>query len=165
MKKKYSSSKNEIIQSQYSVIKEVSANILRANDDLHFLDDLTQEVCLILLTQREEVIVMIYENGHFKFFISRIITNLVRSSTSPFHKKYRQKALILPIIEGDYDPLADKVWADINHLLTSKERELINYRFVYNLKVSEIAYINSVSTRQIYKNLEKINKYLRKKYK
>jgi len=165
MKKKYSFSKNEIIQSQYSAIKEIASNVLRTNNDLHFLNDLTQEVCLILLTQEYESIITIYENGHFKFYVSRIITNQVLSSSSPFHKKYRQKILNLPIIEDDYNPLADQVWLEINDYLTKKERDLVNLRFVCNLKVSEIATIKGVSNRQIYKSLEKINKYLKNKYK
>lgn len=165
MKKKYSFSKNEIIQSQYYAIKEIASNVLRTNNDLHFLNDLTQEVCLILLTQEDESIITIYENGHFKFYVSRIITNQVLSSSSPFHKKYRQKILNLPIIEEDYNPLADQVWLDIKYHLTKKERDLVNLRFVCNLKVSEIATIKGVSNRQIYKSLEKINKYLKNKYK
>tara|TARA_R110000782_G_scaffold110184_2_gene199351 strand:+ start:84 stop:581 length:498 start_codon:yes stop_codon:yes gene_type:complete len=165
MKKKYSLSKNDIIQSQYSVIKEIAANILRANNDLHFLNDLTQEVCLILLTQKDEFIITIYNNGHFKFYVSRIITNQVLSFNSPFHKQYRQKILTLPIIEDEYNPLADQVWVNIKHLLTKKERDLVNLRFVYNLKVSEIASIRGVSNRQIYKSLQKINKYLKNKHK
>mgnify|MGYP003116440161 FL=1 len=165
MTKKYSFSKNEIIQSQYSTIKEIASNVLRTNNDLHFLNDLTQEVCLILLTQEDESIITIYENGHFKFYVSRIITNQVLSSSSPFHKKYRQKILNFPIIEEDYNPLADQVWLDIKYHLTKKERDLVNLRFVCNFKVSEIATIKGVSNRQIYKSLEKINKYLKNKYK
>jgi len=165
MKKKFSFSKNEIIQSQYPIIKEIAANILRVNTDLHFLDDLTQDVCLILLTQEEKFIVEVYENGHFKFYVSRVISNQVLSSTSPFHKKYRQKILAFPIIEKEYDHLIDKIWIDIHHSLTKKERDLVDLRFVRNLKASEIAIIKGVSVRQIYKNLDKINKYLKNKYK
>ena len=49
MTKKYFSSKEELIGSEYNNIKEIAFNILRSNTDLHFLDDLVQEICLILL--------------------------------------------------------------------------------------------------------------------
>jgi len=165
MTKKSFLCKEQIVESQYNVIREIAINVLRTNNDLHLLNDLVQEVCLILLTQRNESITTIYEQGHFKFYVARIITNQVLSSTSPFHKRYRQKILDLPIIEEEYNPLADKIWVDIHHFLTRKERDLVNLRYVYKLKIKEIAKIKGVSTRQIYKSLSRVKKYLRKKYK
>ena len=165
MTKKYFSCKEQIVNDQYGVIREIAINVLRTNNDLHFLDDLVQEICIILLTQENESIMTIYEQGDFKFYVARIITNQVLSSSSPFHKKYRQRILNLPIIDEEYNPLADKIWVDIHHLLTKRERDLVNLRFVYNLKVSEIASIRGVSSRQIYKSLQKINKYLKNKHK
>tara|TARA_B100001093_G_C26594876_1_gene913213 strand:- start:203 stop:700 length:498 start_codon:yes stop_codon:yes gene_type:complete len=165
MTKKYFLSKNEIVEKEYNSIVEICTNVLRSNKDLHFRDDLVQEVCLILLTQNNESIQTIYEQGHFKFYIARIITNQVFSSTSPFHKKYRQQIPFVDIDEQEYNPLADKIWIDIHHLLTKKEREIIELRYVYNFKVSEIANIKMVSTRQVYKYLQRIVGYLKKKYK
>ena len=156
MTKKYFSCKEQIVNDQYDVIREIAINVLRTNNDLHFLDDLVQEICVILLTQENESIMTIYEQGHFKFYVARIITNQVLSSSSPFHKKYRQKILDLPIIDEEYNPLADIIWVDIHHLLTKKQRELVNLRFVYKLKVREIAQIKGVSTRLVYKRLDKI---------
>ena len=165
MTKKYFSCKEQIVNDQYGVIREIAINVLRTNNDLHFLDDLVQEICVILLTQENESIMTIYEQGDFKFYVARIITNQVLSSSSPFHRKYRQKILDLPIIDEEYNPLADKIWVDLHHLLTKKEKELVNLRFVYKLKVREIAQIKGVSTRLVYKRLDKIKKYLQKKYK
>ena len=165
MTKKYFLSKNEILEKEYNSIKEICTNVLRTNTDLHLLDDLTQEVCLILLSQENESIQTIYEQGYFKFYVARIITNQVLSNTSPFHKKYRQRIPFIDIDDTEYNMLADKIWIDIHHLLTKKERDIVELRFLYNLKVSVIAKIKGVSTRQIYKHLEKIRKYLKKKYK
>ena len=91
MTKKYFSCKEQIVNDQYGVIREIAINVLRTNNDLHFLDDLVQEICIILLTQENESIMTIYEQGDFKFYVARIITNQVLSSSSPFHKKYRQR--------------------------------------------------------------------------
>ena len=165
MTKKYFLSKNEIISKEYNSIKEICINVLRTNNNLHLLDDLVQEVCLILLNQSDESIQTIYERGHFKFYIARIITNQVFSSTSPFHKKYRSQIPFVEINDEEYDDTADMIWADIHHLLTKKEREIIELRYVFGFKVIEIAKIKKVSSRQIYKYLQRITGYLRKKYK
>ena len=166
MTKKYFLSKNEIVEKEYNSIREICTNVLRSNKDLNLLDDLVQEVCLIILTQSDESVQTIHERGHFKFYIARIITNQVFSSTSPFHKKYRQQIPFIDIDDTEeYNPLADKVWIDIHHLLTKKEREIIELRYVYSLKVTEIAKIKKVSTRQVYKYLQRITGNLKKRYK
>ena len=162
MTKRYFSSKEELIGSEYNNIKDIAFNILRSNNDLHFLDDLVQEVCLILLTQHKESILTIHEQGYFNFYVARIVANQVLSSTSPFHKKYRVKLPKIDLTEEDYNPLADKIWLDVRHLLTKKQRAIVNLRYVYCLRVVEIASIIGVSSRKLYKDLEKINKILKK---
>lgn len=162
MTKKYFLSKNEILEKEYNSIKEICTNVLRTNNDLYLLNDLVQEVCLILLTQEDESIQTIYERGYFKFYVARIITNQVFSNTSPFHKKYRQRIPYIDIDDIEYNILADKIWDDTNHLLTKKERDIVQLRFVYNLRVTDIAKIKGVSTRQIYKYIERIKKHLKK---
>jgi len=59
----------------------------------------------------------------------------------------------------------DKIWVDIHHLLTKKERDIVYLRYVYNLKPTEISSIKGISTRQVYKYLERIRGFLKKKYK
>lgn len=163
MTKKYFSSKQEIISHEYHTIKEIASNVLRKNEDVYFLDDLTQEVCLILLNQDDESIMTIHEQGYFKFYVARIITNQVLSTTSPFHKKYRLKVPYIDFVEEDYNPLADKIWLDAKKYLTKKQKKIVNMRYVYGLKIDKIAQIQGVSKRQIYKDLDNINNILRKK--
>tara|TARA_R100000908_G_C3754156_1_gene148486 strand:- start:1599 stop:2096 length:498 start_codon:yes stop_codon:yes gene_type:complete len=165
MTRKYFLSKNEIVEKEYNSIIEICTNVLRSNKNLYLVDDLVQEVCLILLNQNDESVQTIYEQGYFKFYIARIITNQVFSSTSPFHKKYRGQIPFVEINDEEYNYTADMIWADIHHLLTKKEREIVELRYVFGFKVTEIAKIKKVSSRQIYKYLQRITGYLRKKYK
>ena len=165
MTKKYFSSKQELIGSEYNNIRDIAFNILKTNNELHFIDDLVQEVCIILLEQNKESIMTIYEQGHFNFYVARVIANQVLSSTSPFHKKYRLKLPKIDLTEEEYNPLADKIWLDAKHLLTKKQKAIINLKYVYCLKVTEIASIIGVSTRKIYKDLQVINKILKKNIK
>ena len=162
MTKKYFSSKESLIASEYNNIKDIAFNILKSNNDLHFLDDLVQDVCVILLTQNKESIMTIHEQGHFNFYVARIIANQVLSSTSPFHKKYRLKLPKVDLSEEDYNNKIDKLWDDVNHLLSNKQRLIVNLRYVYCLKPENIGTILSVSKRQIYKDLKKIHNILEK---
>jgi len=165
MTKKSFLSKHEIINQEFNSIREIVSNVLRSNNDLQFVDDLTQEVCLILLSQEKESIMTIYEQGYFKFYVARIVTNQVLSNTSPFHKKYRQRVPEIDLTTEDYNPLADRVWVDIHHLLTKKERDIVYLRYMYGLKPSQISEAKGISTRQVYKHLQRIRGYLKKKYK
>tara|TARA_R100000655_G_scaffold110035_1_gene167116 strand:- start:229 stop:729 length:501 start_codon:yes stop_codon:yes gene_type:complete len=162
MIKKYFSSKESLIASEYDNIKDIAFNILRSNNDLHFLDDLVQDVCVILLTQNKESIMTIHEQGHFNFYVARILANQVLSSTSPFHKKYRLKLPKIDLTEEDYNNTADKFWYDVHHLLSDKHRLIVNLRYVYCLKAEQIGTILAVSKRQIYKDLKKIHNILEK---
>tara|TARA_R100000329_G_scaffold87160_1_gene73406 strand:- start:2923 stop:3423 length:501 start_codon:yes stop_codon:yes gene_type:complete len=162
MTKKYFSSKESLIASEYNNIKDIAFNILKSNNDLHFLDDLVQDVCVILLTQNKESIMTIHEQGHFNFYVARIIANQVLSSTSPFHKRYRLKLPKVDLSEEDYNNKIDKLWDDVNHLLSNKQRLIVNLRYVYCLKPENIGTILSVSKRQIYKDLKKIHNILEK---
>ena len=165
MTKKSFLSKNEILEQEYNSIREIVSNVLRSNNDSQFVDDLTQEVCLILLSQEDESIMTIYEQGYFKFYVARIVTNQALSVTSPFYKKYKYRIPDIDLTTEDYNPLMDKIWIDIHHFLTKKERDIVYLRYVYNLKPSEISSIKGISTRQVYKYLERIRGFLKKKYK
>ena len=165
MTKKSFLSKNEILEQEFNSIREIVANVLRSNNDSQFVDDLTQGVCLILLSQEDESIMTIYEQGYFKFYVARIVTNQALSNTSPFYKKYKHRIPDIDLTTEDYNPLMDKIWVDIHHLLTKKERDIVYLRYVYNLKPTEISSIKGISTRQVYKYLERIRGFLKKKYK
>ena len=164
MTKKYSLSKNEILSQEYGTIRNICANVLRSNNDLHLLDDLIQEVCLILLKQDNESIQTIYEQGYFSYYVARVITNQVLSSTSPFHKKYRLRTPYFDSEQEEYNPLTDEIWLNKYKYLTKKQRKIVNLRFVYGLKVTEIAAMQCVTPRQIYKDLDRINKILKKNF-
>ena len=153
MKKTYSLSKNEIISNQYGLVKEICSCVLVRNNETHLIDDLTQEICLILLSQDDITIQSLHETNQLRYFIARIITNQVLSTTSPFHKKYRLQKLKTPIIYDDYNPLADVMWREALIL----DDNIIVLRFEYGLKIREIAKINGITPRYVH---YQINKYL-----
>lgn len=58
-------------------------------------DDLAQEVYLILCEYDEEKINDMVKNNQIRFFISRIITNQMFSSTSTFYRTFRQPSILM----------------------------------------------------------------------
>lgn len=156
--KKYSLSKNEIIVEEQSTIKDICASVLANNKDLHLIDDLVQDVSLILLSQMEETIQSLYETNQFRFFVARIVTNQVLSNTSPFHNTYRLREPKTAFIYDDYDKLPDELWVNMLKI----DDNIAYLRFEYGLKIKEIATINGVSTRYVYKKLAECLKNIKK---
>ena len=151
MTKRYTLSKNQIIAQEQDIIKEICASVLSNNKDLHLLSDLCQDVNVILLTQLEETIQSLYETNQLRYFVARVVTNQVLSTSSPFHKTYRLKAPLKSLTEDDYDDRPDDFWAKIPKLNSELAQNLIYLRFDYSLKMDEIAMIQGISTRYVYK--------------
>ena len=66
-------------EDEYTIIQEICRNVCKDPD---LVDDLTQEVSLIWFQQDEDKKDAI--RSYFKFWISRVVTNQYKSSTSPF---------------------------------------------------------------------------------
>ena len=156
--KKYSLSKNEIIVQEQGIIRDICASVLANNKDLHLIDDLIQDVSLILLSQMEETIQSLYETNQLRYFVARIVTNQVLSTTSPFHNTYRLREPKTPFISDNYDKLPDELWDNLLKI----DDNIPYLRFEYGLKIQEIATINGVSTRYVYKKLAKYLKNIKK---
>jgi len=164
MTKKYSLSKNEIIVEEMSTIREVCANILSANMDLHLIDDLVQDVTLILLSQNEITIQSLHETNQFCFYVARIVTNQVLSTTSPFHKTYRLRLPKNGLKQDDYEPLADEIWVKAMNLPDDRAKSIVHLRYEYGLKIHEIAKIHKISTRYVHGIIASVHSYLEKNH-
>tara|TARA_R110002073_G_scaffold56760_3_gene144185 strand:+ start:899 stop:1390 length:492 start_codon:yes stop_codon:yes gene_type:complete len=156
--KKYSLSKNEIIAQEQVTIRDICISVLANNKDLHLIDDLVQDINLILLSQMEEIIQSLYETNQLRYFVARIVTNQVLSTSSPFHNTYRLREPKDSIISYDYDKLPDELWENLLKI----DDNIPYLRFEYGLKIKEIATINGVSTRYVYKKLAKHLKNIEK---
>lgn len=76
--------KNEIIE-QWAKDKVVEDIAKHYNAEC--LDDLCQMIYLDLLQKDDSIIQELNDNGQYKFFISRMISNQVKSYNSPFYRK------------------------------------------------------------------------------
>lgn len=59
----------------------------------HLRDDLKQELFVILCEMPDSKIEALHTNNQLRYYVTRIVLNMIASSTSPFHKKYRQFTL------------------------------------------------------------------------
>jgi RNA polymerase sigma factor (sigma-70 family) len=162
MKKKYSLSKNEIIELEQATIKEICSNVLISNNDSHLIDDLVQDVSLILLNQSEETIQTLFETSSFSFYVARVVTNQVLSNTSPFHSTYRLREAVSILNREEYDFRLDEVWYKAMNLTNDMAKTIVYLRFEYGLKIKEIAILKGVSPRYVHKVLSKTYETLKK---
>lgn len=164
MTKRYSLSKNEIVAQEQGIIRDICASVLSNNRDLHLLDDLVQDINVILLTQLEETIQSLYETNQLRYFVARVVTNQVLSTSSPFHKTYRLRDTLKCVTEDDYDELADKIWKKVVKSDNMMLREVVVLRYEYSFKIREIALIQGISTRYVHRILANALKELRKNH-
>lgn len=108
--------RNEIIANLFTG-KNFNECLSKMEPD-HLREDLKQEVILIICELPIEKIHQLYNDKVLEFYTVRVILNLIKSSTSQFHKKYRQ-------FKKEY---AESYVPDKNfkngHELTKKEKDL-----------------------------------------
>ena len=55
-----------------------------------YLKDLCQDIYIELLNKDKDLIIGLYERNEIEYYIRKIITNNVNSTTSPFYKNYEK---------------------------------------------------------------------------
>lgn len=82
--------KNEIVEklAKDCVVEVIVKNYCGKLDN--DLQDLCQDIYLDLLLKDEKLVVNLYNLGHIKFFITKMVRNNVFSGTSPFYTKYKK---------------------------------------------------------------------------
>jgi hypothetical protein len=79
--------KNKIL-AEYWTLKEVNDAFAKMHpEELQY--DLKAEVFLVLCEMNEEKLIGMYERNELKFYIVRIMLNMIKSDRSNFYKSYR----------------------------------------------------------------------------
>ena len=79
--------KNKII-AEYWTLKEVNDAFAKMHpEELQY--DLKAEVFLVLCEMNEDKLIGMYERNELKFYIVRIMLNMIKSDRSNFYKSYR----------------------------------------------------------------------------
>ena len=89
--------KNEIL-AQYWTSKEVNDAFAKMQpEELQY--DLKAEVFLVLCEMNEDKLVGLFERNELKFYIVRIMLNMIKSDRSTFYKNYRNYS---EFVDQDY---------------------------------------------------------------
>ena len=89
--------KNEILE-QYWTLKEVNDAFAKMQpEELQY--DLKAEVFLVLCEMNEDKLVGLFERNELKFYIVRIMLNMIKSDRSTFYKNYRNYS---EFVDQDY---------------------------------------------------------------
>lgn len=149
-------------EDEYTIIQEICRNVCKDPD---LVDDLTQEVSLIWFQQDEDKKDAI--RSYFKFWISRVVTNQYKSSTSPFHTKYRKGFFVDYEDQGyeepDYDLEQVQEWSvdqAIDELFPS-DRVLIELYYKKGYTITQIAKEKDIDRSWVSLQLKRIRGLIR----
>lgn len=108
--------KNAVIawMARNRVVEEMIHNTAKGSENPAY-DDLAQMIYLSLLEKDDEKIKAMYEKGELRWFIARMVTNNMRSTTSPFWYRYRKPTL--------YQPIEDIITDEMNDEYAAGDRE------------------------------------------
>lgn len=70
--------------------KVIEKLVKRHNFSSPYCKDLCQDLYIELLNKDEKLIVGLYERNEIEYYIRKMITNNINSSTSPFYKNYEK---------------------------------------------------------------------------
>lgn len=65
-------------------------DLIQKMNPAHLRDDLKQELFVILCSKSESIITSLYQKSQLRYYVTRVVLNMIQSSSSPFHKMYRQ---------------------------------------------------------------------------
>lgn len=130
--------KNKIL-AEYWTLKEVNDAFAKMHpEELQY--DLKAEVFLVLCEMNEEKLIGLYERNELKFYIVRIMLNMIKSDRSTFYKNYRNYT---EFIDPDYvkndgkDPSFNNYWKYVD-FIEKKDRKTF-----YKKKSNNTEYIDT----------------------
>ena len=163
---------SERLAKHYSELYEIALKITKGND----LDaqDLTQEVYIIMLEYNQEKLQTIYDNGHLKFWVARVMLNQYLRSSSPFKKKHHTYLKDENAIVGDL--MHDNSESDISDKIVLEQRlELVNgimndlhfydktlFKVYYETdhSIRSLAEATGISTTSIFHTIKNVRNYI-----
>lgn len=151
-----------ITNKEYEIIQQVCRNVCRDKD---LVDDLIQEIALIWIQQEEDKKEGIRK--YFRFWITRVVTNQYKSTTSPFWTKYRkgffvdyqEEKHVLPDedLEGESEWSIEKAMGE----LFPSDKILLELYYEKGLTITEIAAQRDIDRSWISIQLKRIRGLLR----
>lgn len=128
-------------------------------------DDLKGELFLILAELPDEKLIGLYQAKQLRFYVVRVMLNLVRSTDKKFYTKYRN------FVEYEEREIADESQADPTEFISKYfeglywyEKELLRlYTFEFNRNARQLSRATGIPYMSIIRTLNKTKQDLKSK--
>ena len=70
------------------LVEDIIYNLTGNDEDIK---DCIQDIYLDLLGKSNELLQLLYDTGKMRYYLTRIITNNIYSSTSPYYHRYKKR--------------------------------------------------------------------------
>ena len=156
--------KNKIL-AEYWTLKEVNDAFAKMHpEELQY--DLKAEVFLILCEMNEEKLIGMYERNELKFYIVRIMLNMIKSDRSNFYKSYRNYTEYVDndtIAEVNFDKLdlVDKLEKNLEGLHWYNKEILKLYAIDFKKNAKELSRKTGIPYMSIVRTINKTKKQMK----
>jgi hypothetical protein len=128
-------------------------------------DDLKAEVFLILCEMPETKLIDLYDKKQLRFYLVRIMLNLIQSTDKKFYQKYRNFTELVGYEKKDeeYNEEIINVNEHIENLYWYKQEIFRLYTFEFNKNARELSKNTGIHYMSIIRTLNQIKQELKKK--
>lgn len=143
---------------------EVNNAFSRMNP-IELQDDLKSEVFLILCEMPEAKLIDLYDKKQLRFYLVRIMLNLIQSTDKKFYQKYRNFTELVGYEKKDEEYNEDiiNVNEHIENLYWYKQEIFRLYTFEFNKNARELSKNTGIHYMSIIRTLNQIKQELKKK--
>jgi hypothetical protein len=156
--------KNKIL-AEYWTLKEVNDAFAKMHpEELQY--DLKAEVFLVLCEMNEEKLIGMYERNELKFYIVRVMLNMIKSDRSNFYKSYRNYTEYVnndteAIVDFDKLDLVDKLEKNLEGLHWYNKEILKLYAIDFKKNAKELSRKTGIPYMSIVRTINKTKKQMK----
>lgn len=155
--------RNEILI-EFWQSKEVNAAFKKMHP-VELQEDLKSEVFLILAELPEIKLIDLYDKKQLRFYVVRIMLNLVQNNKTPFYKKYRNfvEYSAKEVIEIVQEDITNKIVESFDELHWYKKELMRLYVHEFNHNAKELSRSTKIPYMSIIRTLNIIKQELKTK--
>lgn len=156
--------KNKIL-AEYWTLKEVNDAFAKMHpEELQY--DLKAEVFLVLCEMNEDKLIGMYERNELKFYIVRVMLNMIKSDRSNFYKSYRNYTEYVDndtevIVDFDKLDLVDKLEKNLEGLHWYNKEILKLYAIDFKKNAKELSRKTGIPYMSIVRTINKTKKQMK----
>ena len=155
--------RNEILI-EFWQSKEVNAAFKKMHP-VELQEDLKSEVFLILAELPHDKLIDLYEKKQLRFYVVRIMLNLVQNNKTPFYKKFRNfvEFTAKEVVEVEQNDITSKIVDSFDDLHWYKKELIRLYAEEFNCNAKELSRSTKIPYMSIIRTLNIIKQELKTK--